>query len=66
MITPVSKYFTNSENSICITVADADPDIWPWINKNCKGMYTTTNGRDRTNFYFSDPKDAASFKITWG
>ena len=74
MITPVSKYFTNPENSICIILINPDSEIWPWINKNCKGLYTTRKenvgtqrrGYVQTKFYFSDKQDAASFKVTWG
>lgn len=72
MVTPISKYFTDPENSICVTLQTfPDSGAWDWLKKNCRGLYKTEAGSSgpRDNkilFYFSDKKDAADFKIFWG
>lgn len=76
MVTPVSKYFTEPENSTCITLRDEEflSEARNWVEKNCNGLFTV--GRQsvgaypshwsQLKFYFSDKNDAISFKIIWG
>lgn len=63
MVTPISKYFTNPENSTCVVLRmGINRGLEDWLKENCKGLWT--NQRDK--FYFSKPTDAATFKMVWG
>ena len=70
MVTPVSKYFTEPENSTCVLLREPATEAWDWVKENCKGLYTTRmeifGQGERVRFYFSDKNDAASFKMVWG
>lgn len=68
MVTPISKYFTDPENSTRVALREdlLASEVYDWLTKNCKGLYTAKMKDLYLNFYFSDKQDATNFKIFWG